>query len=142
MLFVLLTVPACTVCCRSTDHRTLHSNNACIAFYTLSVGALVKSCAKMLDCTEQPDGSYRLDAMPDVVCWEDIHAESMAPAAACFGFLYCIYLPFALFHDLRRSAKDGNWTPDELEKHAWVILKVRSASLNRSGPCCSALTAC
>ena len=53
-LCVLLTVPECTKRCRSTEHRTLHSINARTAFYTMSVGALVKSCAKTLgpECGE------------------------------------------------------------------------------------------
>ena len=79
-LCVLLTVPECTKGCRSTEHRTLHSINARTAFYTISVGALVKSCAKMLDCTQQPDGSYSLDALPDLPCWEfDDNEVSQVP---------------------------------------------------------------
>ena len=128
-LCVLLTVPECTKCCRATEHRTLHSINARTAFYTMSVGALVKSCAKMLDCTQQPDGSYTLDAMPDIPCWEHsawIHLYGLAPAGAVGLVFYCVLVPLTLFCALHRSAADGHWTPDELEKHAWLLLKVRA----------------
>ncbi len=125
-LCVLLTVPEFTVCCRSSKHRTLHSINARVAFFTISVGALVKSCAKMLDCTQQPDGSYTLDALPDMECWDGQHSKLLAPAGAIGLVFYCVLVPLKLFCTLRRSAKDGAWTPDELEKHAWLLLKVRS----------------
>ena len=133
-LCMLLTVPACTKDCRSTEHRTLHSINARTAFYTISVGALVKSCAKMLDCTQQPDGSYTLDALPDLVCWDgtDLDADPqiwMPASAGAIGLVfYCVLVPLKLFWDLWRSAADGHWAPDELEKHAWLLLKVRSSS--------------
>ena len=94
-LCVLLTVPECTKCCRSTEHRTLHSINARTAFYTMSVGALVKSCAKMLDCTQQPDGSYTLDALPDLVCWEGNHM-TLASAGAIGLVVYCVLVPLTL----------------------------------------------
>ena len=48
-LCVLLTVPECTKCCRSTEHRTLHSINARVAFFTISVGALVKVVRRIDD---------------------------------------------------------------------------------------------
>lgn len=75
-MFFMLTVPELTACFRSTKHRTLHSinvsspNSACTlipraltltcnrvgaslqartAFFTMAVGALTKSCAKV--CT-------------------------------------------------------------------------------------------
>ena len=76
---LFLTVPECTRRFRSTDHRTLHSINARTAFYTMAVGALVKSCAKMLDCTEQLDGTSTLDVLPDTVCWHGFHAKLLAP---------------------------------------------------------------
>ena len=123
-LCVLLTVPECTVCCRSSKHRTLHSINARTAFYTMSVGALVKSCAKMLDCTQQPDGSYTLDAVPDLACWGGNHT-GLASAGAIMLVFYCVVVPLKLFCALHRSAVDGHWSPDELEKHAWLLLKVR-----------------
>ena len=122
---LFLTVPECTHCFRSADHRTLHSINARTAFYTMAVGALVKSCAKMLDCTQQPDQSYTLDVLPDTVCWEGVHAELLAPLGAVGLLVYVILVPLRLFMSLWASAKDGEWSEDELEKHAWLILKVR-----------------
>jgi len=122
---LFLTVPECTHCFRSTDHRTLHSINARTAFYTMAVGALVKSCAKMLDCTEQPDGTSTLDVLPDTVCWQGVHAELLAPLGAVGLIFYAVLVPLKLFVSLRDSAKDRKWTEDELEKHAWLILKVR-----------------
>ena len=35
---LFLTVPECTKCFRSADHRTLHSTNARTAFYTMAGG--------------------------------------------------------------------------------------------------------
>ena len=125
-LCVLLTVPECTVCCRSSKHRTLHSINARTAFYTMAVGALVKSCAKMLDCTEQLDGTSTLDVLPDTVCWTGIHGGLLGPLGALGLIFYCVLVPLKLFMSLRSSAKDGEWSEDELEKHAWLILNVRN----------------
>ena len=68
MLCVFLVLAGCDAP-QAAKHRRLHSVNARTACYTMSVGALVKSCAKMLDCTEQLDGTYTLDALPDTVCW-------------------------------------------------------------------------
>ena len=81
----------------------------------MSVGALVKSCAKTLDCTQQPDGSYTLDALPDTVCWEGNHMV-LASAGAIGLVVYCVLVPLKLFCALHRSAADGHWAPDELEK--------------------------
>ena len=125
---LFLTVPECTKCFRSTDHRTLHSINARTAFYTMAVGALVKSCAKMLDCTEQPDGTSTMDVLPDTVCWTGIHGGLLGPLGALGLIFYCVLVPLKLFMSLRSSAKDGEWSEDELEKHAWLILKVRGRS--------------
>ena len=111
-------------CCRATEHRTLHSINARVAFYTISVGALVKSCAKMLDCTQQPDGASTLDVLPGTVCWTGVHLELLAPLGAAGLIFYAVLVPLKLFMSLRNSAKDGEWSEDELEKHAWLILKV------------------
>ena len=126
-LCLLLTVPECTKCCRMSDHRTLHSINARTACYTMAIGALVKSCAKMLDCSIQPDGTASLDVLPDMVCWQGFHL--VLAALGALGLLYYIVLiPWQLFLTLRSSAKDRKWTEDELEKHAWLILKVRNRS--------------
>ena len=125
---LFLTVPECTRRFRSTDHRTLHSINARTAFYTMAVGALVKSCAKMLDCTEQLDGTSTLDVLPDTVCWHGFHAELLAPLGGFGLIFYAVLVPLKLFLHLLDSAKDGEWSEDELEKHAWLILKVRNRS--------------
>ena len=123
---LLLTVPECTKCCRTADHRTLHSINARAALYTLAIGALVNSCAKMLDCTLQPDGTYTLDAQPELTCWEDDQPHVLlAPLGAIGLVIYCVVVPFKLFCTLRRSAKDGHWSMEEMEKHAWLILKYK-----------------
>ena len=94
----------------------------------MAVGALVKSCAKMLDCTEQPDGTSTLDVLPDTVCWQGVHAELLAPLGAVGLIFYAVLVPLKLFLHLLDSAKDGEWSEDELEKHAWLILKVRNRS--------------
>ena len=119
-----LTLPACTACCRSKDHRTLHSINARTAFFTMAVGALCKSCATLLDCTLQPDGTPTLDVLPDLTCWKGIHIV-LAPAGVVMMLLYCVLVPQKLFLDLKQSSSDGKWTEDELEKHAWLLLKYK-----------------
>ena len=123
-LCVLLTVPECTKGCRSTEHRTLHSINARTAFYTITVASLVKSCATMVDCTSQPDGTATLDVLPDIVCWEGGHTK-LAFLGLAGLLIYCVLVPLKLFCSLRSSAADGIWSDDELEKGAWMILKVR-----------------
>ena len=91
----------------------------------MSVGALTKSCTKMLDCTSSGD-TMTLDALPDVTCWEGDHL----PMAALGGvglIVYCLLVPLKLYTTLRERAADGQWSDQELEAHAWLLLKVRSA---------------
>ena len=137
---LVLTAPECTeslsaarkgVRFRSPEHRTHHSINARTAFYTMAVGALVKSCAKMLDCTAQTDGTATLDVLPDTVCWQDFHATVLAPLGTAGLLVYGVLVPLKLFLSLHSSAKDGNWSEDEYEKHAWLILKVQSIWIRR-----------
>ena len=67
-LCFLLTVPELTVCCRRSKHRTLHAINARTAAYTLALPALTRAWVKYVDCTEQPDGTFTWDAMPEKEC--------------------------------------------------------------------------
>ena len=124
-----LTVPQLSKGCRSTEHRTLHSMNARTAFYTMAVGALIKSCAKMIDCTWlEVDGTYRLDSLPDTVCLHGFH-RTMATLGVLGLVFYCVVVPYMLYLPLKRCAADGYWTQQELESHAWLILKVRKQKL-------------
>ena len=89
----------------------------------MAVGALTKSCTKMLDCTSTGDTST-LDALPDVTCWQGSHL----PLAALGGaglIVYCVLVPLKLYMTLRGHAADGEWSDQELEAHAWLLLKVR-----------------
>ena len=55
-------------------HRALHSTNAMIAVWTLTLSPLVKSCIRTIDCTHQPQYSppiWSLDSMPSIECWAD-----------------------------------------------------------------------
>ena len=47
----------------------------------MAVGALTKSCAKMLDCTKSTDDTFTLDALPGVTCWEGEHLPMAALGA-------------------------------------------------------------
>ena len=90
----------------------------------MAVGALTKSCTKMLDCTSTGDTST-LDALPDVTCWQGSHL----PLAALGGaglIVYCVLVPLKLYKTLVENAADGQWSDHELEAHAWLLLKVRS----------------
>ena len=58
----------------------------------MAVGALTKSCAKMLDCTGNPDGTSTLDTLPDMLCWEGNHLVYAGLGAAgpgCRRWLRC-----------------------------------------------------
>ena len=78
----------------------------------------------MVDCTSQPDGTATLDVLPDIVCWEGGHTK-LAFLGLAGLLVYCVLVPLKLFCSLRSSAADGVWTDEELEKGAWMILKVR-----------------
>ena len=67
-LCFLLTVPELTTCFRRSEHRTLHAINARTAAYTLALPALTRAWIKFVDCTEQPDGRFTLDGLPEQEC--------------------------------------------------------------------------
>jgi hypothetical protein len=101
------------------------------AFFTMAVGALAKSCAKMLDCTSQQTSisgeAATLDALPEMACWEGDHIP-MAALGAVGLLVYCVLAPLKLYHTLKSNAADGQWSNEELEAHAWLLLKVRPPS--------------
>lgn len=80
---------------------------------------------QMIDCTQQPDDSHTLDAMPDMICWEGKHNSFAALGVAGLLF-YCVLVPAKLLHTVKGSAADGEWSEQELESHAWLLLKVRA----------------
>ena len=101
----------------------------------MAVGALAKSCAKMLDCTSQQTSisgeAATLDALPEMACWEGDHIP-MAALGAVGLLVYCVLTPLKLYHTLKSNAADGQWSNDELEAHAWLLLKVRPPSTSSS----------
>ena len=121
-LCFLLTVPELTTCFRRSEHRTLHAINARTAAYTLALPALTRAWIKWVDCTEQPDGRCTLDGLP-----EEGHDENSA--FLFFGglcaLLWGVLVPAKLFWTLRKSASDGQWASDEVESHAWLLLKYK-----------------
>ena len=119
-LCVLITVPELTACCRRSEHRTLHAINARTAAYTLALPALTRAWIKWVDCTEQPDGRFTLDGLPEGEC-----NPGIAFVAGCMGFLWGVLVPAKLFWTLRKSASDGQWSSDEVESHAWLLLKYK-----------------
>ena len=40
--------------------------------------------------------------------------------------VYCLLVPGKLYTTLKVNAADGQWSDQELEAHAWLLLKVRS----------------
>ena len=119
-LCFLLTVPELTTCFRRSEHRTLHAINARTAAYTLALPALTRAWIKFVDCTEQPDGRFTLDGLPEGEC-----NPGIAFVAGCMGFLWGVLVPAKLFWTLRKSASDGQWSSDEVESHAWLLLKYK-----------------
>ena len=119
-LCVLITVPELTACCRRSEHRTLHAINARTAAYTLALPALTRAWVKFVDCTEQPDGRCMLDGLP---------GQARTDVYLVFGgfsaLLWGVLVPAKLFWTLRKSASDGEWSSDEVESHAWLLLKYK-----------------
>ena len=64
--------------------------------------------------------------MPDMICWEGKHVSFAALGVAGLLF-YCVLVPVKLYHTVKRSAADGEWSEQELESHAWLLLKVRAS---------------
>ena len=116
----LITVPELTACCRRSEHRTLHAINARTAAYTLALPALTRAWVKFVDCTEQPDGRCTLDGLPQQ---EVLLAHLFF--GGFFALLWGVLVPAKLFWTLRKSASDGEWSSDEVESHAWLLLKYK-----------------
>ena len=119
-LCFLLTVPELTTCCRRSEHRTLHAINARTAAYTLALPALTRAWVKWVDCTEQPDGMFVLDGLPETEC----RGFFLTFGGLC-ALMWGVLVPAKLFWTLHKSASDGDWSSDELESHAWVLLKYK-----------------
>ena len=49
----------------------------------------------------------------------------MAALGAVGLLVYCVLTPLKLYHTLKSNAADGQWSNEELEAHAWLLLKVR-----------------
>ena len=119
-LCFLLTVPELTTCFRRSEHRTLHAINARTAAYTLALPALTRAWIKFVDCTEQPDGRCTLDGLP-----AEERNDGLLLFGGFFALLWGVLVPAKLFWTLRKSASDGQWSSDEVESHAWLLLKYK-----------------
>ena len=116
-------------------HRALHSTNAMIAVWCISLGPLIKSCIRTVDCTYQPQyipPVYTLDAMPDISCWEALSGNEVfyvMVGMGAFGFLiYAVTIPLMLFKRLLRESKDEaeeRFDPDFMESHGWLVLRYK-----------------
>jgi hypothetical protein len=115
----LLTVPELSKCCRKSEHRTLHSINARTAAYTLALPSLTRSWIKLVDCSLQPDGTYKLVAHPGIEC------SSTFPIGTFFACVWAVVVPARLFCILRQSAVDRQWSEEEIKSHAWMLLKYK-----------------
>ena len=113
-------------------HRALHSTNAMIALWTISLGPLVKSCLRTIDCTGQDDiikddGSYRiaLDSNPAIECWADNTTFwTMLAVGMTLLIVYVLLIPGFLLHRLWRESNDEadeRWDAEFLEAHGWLV---------------------
>lgn len=120
-------------CAEACTRQRLHSTNALTALYTLSVGALAKSCLHTFDCTQQPQLGYStLDSDPAIVCDGPKQTEyfSLMAGAGMLGFvLYAVVLPLGLFRRLWRAHRRGViGSADFLQANAWVVLKYKPSA--------------
>jgi hypothetical protein len=130
VIFILfcafLTVPEMTTCCLRSKHRTRHAINARTAMYTLALPSLTRSWVKMIDCTKSPDGRYMLDALPTQECDPaDDEFRIFLSLGVSVALMWAVIVPAKLFHACYSSAADGVWTAEELEAHAWLLLKYK-----------------
>ena len=96
-------------------HRALHSTNAMIAVWTLTLSPLVKSCIRTIDCTHQPQYSppiWSLDSMPSIECWADNTTFWVMAVMGCVLLsIYAVIIPVYLFRRLLRESRDAT-APD------------------------------
>ena len=86
--------------------------------YTLDALPLEECGADALPSEEC--GTYTLDAVPSEECGGVYVLLGMA------GFLiWGVAVPLKLYRTLKKDASDGAWTADEIEAHAWVLLKYK-----------------
>ena len=113
-------------------HRALHSTNAMIAVWTLTLSPLVKSCIRTIDCTHQPQYSppiWSLDSMPSIECWADNTTFWVMAVMGCVLLsIYAVIIPVYLFRRLlheSRDATDERWDDEFLESHGWLLLRYK-----------------
>eukprot|EP01051_Picozoa_sp_SAG22_P012327 SAG22_NODE_1271_length_4929_cov_4.159420_4_plen_291_part_00 len=107
---------------------TPHALNAITATFTVALGALVRSCANRLPCSEvtfNGTTTIRLDINPGVECTSsDMTYVTMKSLAFVGFFTYGFIIPAVLFCRMRSGVKNGGLEdPDFLVSAAWVILK-------------------
>jgi hypothetical protein len=125
-LCACLTVPEMTTCCRRSKRRTRHAINARTAMYTLALPSLTRSWVKAMDCTKSPDGRYLLDALPVQECNPaDEDFRGIFFIGISMALTWAVLVPAKLFHAVHSSAADGVWAVEELEAHAWILLKYK-----------------
>lgn len=118
-----------TIC--STDasgNKTRHAINARTAAYTIALPALTRAWVQLLDFTEQPDGTYTLDGMPQEPLLHESGCYPGCQAAIAGGLTGCVWavlVPIRLFVALRKFAADDKWSHDEVEAYAWLLLKYK-----------------
>ena len=63
------------------EKQRRHATNAIVAVYTMSSSLMLRSCMQSLDCTEQVDGTFTLDILPAILCYEtDLYWYTAAPS--------------------------------------------------------------
>ena len=122
VLCILLTIPerVARLCRQDSKRQALQRVNARVAAYTLALPALTRAWADKLQCTQLPDGTFGYYGNPNIRC------NLFVPLL--FAFLWAVLVPGKLFWNLRNSAKDGNWSPDEIRRYAWLLLKYKPDS--------------
>lgn len=102
----------------------MHSINARTAAYTLALSSLTKAWARFFDCSEQLDGTYTFDALPSMECLSPVgRAYVLLGVIGCL--VWGVAVPVQLYTTLKEDASDEAWTADEIESHAWVLLKYK-----------------
>merc|ERR1711871_1489248 len=92
--------------------RRLHATNAMVAVWTISLGPLVKSCIRAIDCSDFQEGGETissLSTMPEIECWptgsvailDDGTLENafwiIMPLGMLLLLLYAVVVPVLVF---------------------------------------------
>ena len=100
--------------------KARHSRNAMNAIFTIGLMALIRSCLKVIDCTDQADLGYStLDALPDIQCFTGDHV-SWVFISIFLLLIWTVIGPGYAFWHIRSGILVGRLHEQEfLEMHGW-----------------------